>query len=226
MPALPVGDDVQQPLCGWHVVGVAGGDGLPLVAVRVGAGDAEGLQEPVPAVGAVVGQRLARPFAGDQDAAPGVAEVLAAVGFAGAPARAHALAGVLGLDAVAQPVRAGRRARLVPERVDQALRVRVLCVGVGLVAVADVLGQVLGQVPDAPRRVLRLGEDPLGVELRPEPGDVQGRVLGAYRVERVIPGLEELPGCRVEVAARWLVPDGQAAVLESHRIGGGHHTWW
>jgi hypothetical protein len=36
MPALPIGDEVQESLCGWHVVGVAGDDGLPGVAARDG----------------------------------------------------------------------------------------------------------------------------------------------------------------------------------------------
>ena len=65
----------------FHVVGVAGGDGFPGVAGGVGGGFAEGGQEPVLAVGAVVGERLTGPFAGDQDAASGVAEVLAAMGL-------------------------------------------------------------------------------------------------------------------------------------------------
>ncbi len=79
VPALPVGDDVQEPLGGWHVVGVAGGDGFPGVAGWVGGGDAEGGQEPLLAVGSVVGEGLAGPFAGDQDAAPGVAEAFVSV---------------------------------------------------------------------------------------------------------------------------------------------------
>jgi hypothetical protein len=68
--------------------------------------EAEGLGEPGFAVGAVVGEGFAGPFAGDQDAASGVAEVFAAVGFAFAPAGDLAGSGVLGLDAVAEPVRA------------------------------------------------------------------------------------------------------------------------
>ncbi len=108
MPFAAVGEDVQEPLGGWHVVGVAGYDGFPLVAGRVGCGEAEGFQEPGLAVGEVVGEGLAGPFTGYQDAAPGVAEVLGAVGLAGAPAGPQALACVLGLDAIAQPVRARR----------------------------------------------------------------------------------------------------------------------
>jgi hypothetical protein len=82
VPALPVGDDMQQPLDVRHVVGVPGGDGLPRVAGGVGCREAEGGQEPVAAIGAVVGEGLARPFARDEDPPSGVAEVLAAVGFA------------------------------------------------------------------------------------------------------------------------------------------------
>src|ERR1019366_1001815 len=103
LPLDAVGDDVQESLAGWHVVGVAGFDGFPGVAGGVGCRKSEHPGEPGPAVGAVVGQGLAGPFAGDQDAASGVAEVLAAVGFAFAAARAQVRPGVLGLDAVAEP---------------------------------------------------------------------------------------------------------------------------
>ena len=92
------------------MVGIAGHDVLPGVPGRVGGGLAEGGQEPVLPVGAVVGERLA----GDQHAAPGVAEVFAAVALAGT--RDQAGPGVLGLDAVAEPVGGPRGARLVPQR--------------------------------------------------------------------------------------------------------------
>ena len=166
-------------MCRGHVVGVAGGDGLPGVAGRVGVGDAERFQEPGFAVGAMIGQGLAGPLAGDQDAPPCIAEVLAAVCLAGAPAGAHALAGVLGLDAVAQPVGAGRRAWLVSERVGQALSVVLPGAGGRLVAVGHILGEVFGQVPDAAGRVLRPAEHALSVELRAEPRDVQRLVVVA-----------------------------------------------
>ena len=68
------------------------------------------------AVGAMVGEGFARPFTGDQDAATGVAEVFAAVGFAFAAPGPQSWAGVLGLDAVAEPVGAGRRAWFPAER--------------------------------------------------------------------------------------------------------------
>jgi hypothetical protein len=44
---------------------------------------------------------------------------------------------------------------------------------------ANVLGQVLGQVADAPVGVAGSGDDALGVESLPEPGDVQRLVLVA-----------------------------------------------
>ena len=95
-------------------VGVAGRDGLPDVAVWVGrlVGLAEGFQDPGTAVLLVFGQGLVGPLAGDQDAASGVAEVFGLVRLAPAPAGSHARLGVLGLDAVAQPVRAGRASRV------------------------------------------------------------------------------------------------------------------
>ena len=107
-PVHPVGDDVQQPLPGGHVVLVPGLDQFPGVPVRVGCRKTEGFGQPVLAVGAVVGQRLAGPFAGGQHAATGVAEVFAAVRLALARSGPQALLSVLRLDAVAQPVRAGR----------------------------------------------------------------------------------------------------------------------
>jgi len=54
VPFLPVGDDVQESLGGWHVVGVAGPHRLPGVAGRISCRNAEGVQEPGFAVGAVV----------------------------------------------------------------------------------------------------------------------------------------------------------------------------
>ncbi len=106
---MAVGDDVQEAPGLFHVVGVAGADGFPGVAGRVGIGLAEGVQEPVLAVGAVVGQRLAGPLAGDQDSAPGIAQMFMAVGLAFAGAGDQAGAGVLGPDAVPQAVGAPRR---------------------------------------------------------------------------------------------------------------------
>ena len=157
VPFLTVGDDVQESLAVGHVVRVARLDRFPGVPAEVGCRKTEHPGQPGFAVGAVIGQGLAGPLAGDQDAAPGVAEVLAAVGLALAGARSQAGPGVLGLDAVAEPVRAGRRARFVPQRVGQPSGVVGLGVGGGLVAVAELLGQVLGEVADAPAgiRVIR-----------------------------------------------------------------------
>ncbi len=108
MPVLAVGDDVQEAPGVFHVVGVAGCDGFPGVASWVNGCLTEGGQEPGFAVGAVVGEGFARPFAGDEHPASGVAEVFAAVGFAFASARGQAGPGVFGLDAVTEPVGAPR----------------------------------------------------------------------------------------------------------------------
>jgi hypothetical protein len=144
---------MEQPLAVGHVVGVAGFDWFPGVAAGVGCRKAECAGEPGFTVGAVVGEGFAGPFAGDQDAASGVAEVFAAVGFAFAAARPQPGAGVLGLDAVAEPVRARRRARLITERIGEPPGMGGLGVGAGLVAVADMLGQLFGEVADAPAGV-------------------------------------------------------------------------
>ena len=95
------------------------GDRLPGVAGRVGCRNTERAQQPLFAVGAVVGQGLAGPLAGGQHPPPGVAEVIGVVGLALAPAGDQAGPGVLGLDAVPEPVRAPRRARLEPQRLGQ-----------------------------------------------------------------------------------------------------------
>src|SRR6266568_3787521 len=99
MPSMPralSGSRSRSPAVG-HVVGVGGFDRFPGVGARVGCRKSERAGEPGPAVGAVVGDGLAGPLAGDQDPAPGVAEVLAAVGFALATAWPQARPGVLGL---------------------------------------------------------------------------------------------------------------------------------
>jgi hypothetical protein len=157
LPADTVGDDVQQSPCGGQVVVVAGGDGFPGVAIRVSCRKPEGFHQPVLAVGAVVGEGLAGPLSGDEHAASGVAEVLAAVGFALARAGSRARLGVLRLDAVAEPVGAGWRAWLEAQRVGEPVDVAPLVAAVGVVAVGDMLGEVLGQVADAAVRVFRPG---------------------------------------------------------------------
>ena len=196
LPADAVGDDVQQPPRGGHVVVVARRDGFPGVAGRVGCRKPERLHEPVLAVGAVVGEGLAGPLAGDEHAASGVAEVLAAVGLALAGARPHVRLGVLGLDAVAEPVGAGRRAGFVAERVGEPVGVAHLVVGLGVVAVGDVLGEVLGQVADAAACVLGPGQDALGVEAVAEPGDVQRLVIGRRSRRAPRPRSAGLRPCR------------------------------
>jgi hypothetical protein len=116
LPSGSVSNGVQQPPGVVHVIRVGRGDGFPGLPGRVGCRNTEGLQEPVFPVGAVVGQGLAGPLARDQHAAPGVAEMISIVGFALAPAGGQAGPGILGLDAVPEPVGAPRRARLDPQR--------------------------------------------------------------------------------------------------------------
>ena len=101
----------QQYRPWWHV-GVGGGGAFPLVWPVYGAvrGLDTGLLEELPnefaAFGAVVIKGLVGPFAGDQDAASGNAEVFVLMCFALAPSRCHGVAGAVGLDAVEQPHRA------------------------------------------------------------------------------------------------------------------------
>ena len=73
--------------------------------------------------------------------------------FAPAVSGPQAGPGVLGLDAVAEPVRAPRGARFVAQGLDEAVGVGGLGAGSSLVAVSEVLGEVLGEVADAPVRV-------------------------------------------------------------------------
>ncbi len=95
-----------------------------------------------------------------------------------APAGHQARPGILRLDAVPQPVRAPRRARLVPQRLGQPGGVGSLRVGVGPVALADPLGEVLRQVADAPRGVFGSGEYALGVEPDPNRATCHGSSSG------------------------------------------------
>ena len=62
---------------------------------------------------------------------------------------------------------------------------RRLVLGVGLVAVAELFGQVFGEVADAPAGVFGSGEDALGVEPCAEPGDVQRLVLVAEQAAQL-----------------------------------------
>jgi hypothetical protein len=96
-----------------------------------------------------------------------------------------------------------------------------LGVGGGLVAVADVLGQVLGQVADAPAGVPGSGEYALGVEPGAEPGHVLRLVVVADGVEGLVPGGQDLAGVRVEVGAGVLVPDREVPAVVLDGFGGG-----
>ena len=71
------------------------------------------------------------------------------------------------------------------------------------------------------RRVLGSGEHALGVEPDPEPGHVPRLILVADGVERLVPGRQDFPGGRVEVAADRLVPDRQlvTVVLDGGGVG-------
>jgi len=120
---------------------------------RVGCRKTEGLQQPGP----VVGQGLARPLARDQDPVPGIAQVLASVGLAPAVTGPHPGPGVARGDAVAQLVRAGGRAGFVTQGGQEPGSVVGLGRGRGLVAGAD----VLGQVADAPGDAAGSGQDAL-----------------------------------------------------------------
>ena len=122
--------------------------------------------------------------------------------------------GVLGLDAVAKPVGTPRRARLVSQRVGQPIDVGALGVGIALVAVGDLLSEVLRQVPDATGRVLGPGQHALSVEPFPEPRHMQRLVVIPNGVQGLIPGGRDFARGAVEVGARALVPDRQRAVLE------------
>ena len=95
-----------------------------------------------------------------------------------------------------------------------------LGIGVWVVAVAELLGQVLGQIADAPGGVLGPGEHALGVEFGPEPDHMPRLVIRADSIQGVIPGREQLAGGGVEVAAAGLVPDRQIVALEPHAVGG------
>jgi hypothetical protein len=67
---------------GCHGVGVGGLDALEGVPAGLGCRKVEHSDEPGFAVGTVIGEGFAGPFAGDQDAPSGVAEVGGLVGFA------------------------------------------------------------------------------------------------------------------------------------------------
>jgi hypothetical protein len=177
LPSKPVGDRVQKPPARWQVVLVLWLNLFPAVAGGVSCRKTEHLRQPSLPVAAVVGQRLTGPLAGHQHSPPGITEMVITVGLSLAPARNQAGPGGLGLDAVAQPIRARRRARLIPQRFGEPFHVLTLSVAVWLVAVPELLGQVLGQMADTTSRVLGPGEHALGVELCPEPDHVPRLII-------------------------------------------------
>jgi hypothetical protein len=83
----------------------------------------------------------------------------------------------------------------------------------GLVAAADLLGQVLGQVADAPGGPGRSGQHALSVEPLPEPDHVPRQVIAADAVQGVIPVRQDLSGTGVDAPARLVVPDGQLVAI-------------
>jgi hypothetical protein len=108
-PSLAFSDGMQQQHRPWWHVGVGGGGAFPPVRSVVGAvggldaGGVEELPYEFAAFGSVIIQCLVGPFAGDQDASSGDAEVLGLVCFSFAVSGGDGVAGALGLDAVEQP---------------------------------------------------------------------------------------------------------------------------
>src|SRR5262249_60715931 len=104
------------------------------------------------------------------------------------------------------------------DRPGRPVGVCVLPGGLWRVAFGDLLGRVLGQVADAPVGVLGPGEYALGVEPGPEAGHMLRLISWADRVERIIPGLQDFAGRRVEVVAGILIPDRQLVPREPNGI--------
>ena len=105
--------------------------------------------------------------------------------------------GVVGLDAVAEPVRAPGRARQEPEFGVQPVQVPGVDLIVGVaVGFPDGFGEVLGEVADGLVGVL--GDDALQVELRAEPHHMcrPGVWVGVERVERLLPRWAAPRRCR------------------------------
>jgi hypothetical protein len=63
------------------------------------------------ALSPMIAKGFVGPFARDEDAAPGDAEVFGFVGFALASPGGQGVSGTVGLDSIEQPYRAPRRAR-------------------------------------------------------------------------------------------------------------------
>jgi hypothetical protein len=111
-PSLSLGDGVQQQDRSCWYVGVGGGGAFPQIGAVLGTvggvdpGPLEELPNEFAAFGAVVLQGFVGPFAGDEDAASGDAEVFGFVGFAFAASGGHGVSGAVWLDSVEQPDRA------------------------------------------------------------------------------------------------------------------------
>ena len=101
-PSCAVGQYLQEPVSCRKAVRIARGDAIPAVVRLVNCRKIQHRHEPGLPVSAMVGQGLAGPFAGDQDAPAGEAKVLGPVGFALAQARDQPRSRVFGLDTVAE----------------------------------------------------------------------------------------------------------------------------
>jgi hypothetical protein len=91
-----------------------------------------------------------------------------------------------------------------------------LLVGGRLVAAVDALGEVLGQVADAPGRLRATGQDSLRVELDAEPGDVDRFGLLVQVVERLFPGGQGFAGVGIDEPGLALVPMWEP--VDVHRL--------
>src|SRR5690606_20804166 len=87
------------------------GRGVLVGVGHVDPGSGKDLAHDCGTVGPMISEGLAGPAPGDQGAATAVAEVLPTMGLAAAVASGDLAVSALGLDAVAEPVRALRRAR-------------------------------------------------------------------------------------------------------------------
>ena len=75
------------------------------------------------------------------------------------------------------------------------------------------LGEVLGQVADAPARVFGPASTPWASNRAPNRATCSGSSSGADGVEGLVPGGQDFAGVRIEVVAGVLVPGGQVAVV-------------
>jgi hypothetical protein len=182
-PPLPLGDGMQQQNRPRWYVWISRGSAFPHVGpvLEVFGGLDGSCVEELPnkfaSFRAVVIEGFVRPFTGDQDPAPGDAEVLGLVGFALAPAGDRGVPGALGLDAIQQPHWAPRRARGDPEFVVESPCVIALGLG-GVLAETggpvDRFGYIFCEVANVPVCFLGAAEDSFDVYLCPESNDVRG----------------------------------------------------